>query len=191
MSELHLPNADAGPDSPWVAYQPHRSMDILDFACRLYSNWSSHSLENVAAQRKRAHVAEDRALPNTRLLKDVFFNLLRRTPTVKNSLIWHTSRRPSPLPRSLPLIHLQASRCSRQRSLNDATSRLFMNGDYNVQDHEQLRRGWCWRSIVWCTWWPTVIWTAIKTFRHDRIQECWLDDEEEMRSGRNLPTRLP
>jgi hypothetical protein len=66
-----------------LGWPPYRSTDIFDFACRLYPNWSSHSLENVAAQLKSARVAEDRALPDARLVKDVFFDRLRRPPTVK------------------------------------------------------------------------------------------------------------
>jgi DNA polymerase III epsilon subunit-like protein len=66
-----------------LGWPTYRSTNIFAFACRLYPNWSSHSLENVAAQLKSAHVAEDRALPDARLVKDVFFDLLRRIPTVK------------------------------------------------------------------------------------------------------------
>jgi DNA polymerase III epsilon subunit-like protein len=50
---------------------------------QLYPAWPSHSLENVAMRLNVAGGAEHRALPDARLVKDVFLELLRRNPTVK------------------------------------------------------------------------------------------------------------
>jgi predicted DNA-binding transcriptional regulator YafY len=50
---------------------------------RLYPEWHSHSLENVAARLKIANGAEHRALSDARLVKDIFLTMLQRTPTLK------------------------------------------------------------------------------------------------------------
>lgn len=67
-----------------IACPPHDLFDTLELARQLYPIWPSHSLENIAI---RLHVAggrEHRALPDARLVKDVFLELLQRTPTVKS-----------------------------------------------------------------------------------------------------------
>jgi hypothetical protein len=52
-------------------------------ARRLYPTWPSHSLEHVASRLNVANAAEHRTLPDARLVKDIFLEMLRRTPTVK------------------------------------------------------------------------------------------------------------
>jgi DNA polymerase-3 subunit epsilon len=95
-----------------IAFPPHYVIDTLDMARRLYPTWPSYSLEHVAGRLKVANGPEHRALPDARKVKDVFLELLRRIPTVKNLLIWFISRRCSPLPmlQSSLLSHRQALR---------------------------------------------------------------------------------
>jgi DNA polymerase III subunit epsilon len=62
----------------------HDLFDTLDLARRLYPTWPSHSLEHVATRLNVANGAEHRALSDARLVKDMFLELLRRTPTVKS-----------------------------------------------------------------------------------------------------------
>jgi DNA polymerase III epsilon subunit-like protein len=54
-------------------------------AHQLYPAWSSHSLEleNLAIRLNVANGAVHRALGDASLVKDIFLELLRRTPTVK------------------------------------------------------------------------------------------------------------
>jgi DNA polymerase III epsilon subunit family exonuclease len=66
-----------------IAHPPHNVFDMLDMARRLYPAWHSHSLENVAARLKIANGAEHRALSDVRLVKDIFLTMLQRTPTLK------------------------------------------------------------------------------------------------------------
>jgi DNA polymerase III epsilon subunit-like protein len=66
-----------------IASPPHDLFDTLDMTRRLYPTWPSHSVENVATRLNIANGAERRALSDARLVKDVFLELLRRTPTVK------------------------------------------------------------------------------------------------------------
>jgi DNA polymerase III epsilon subunit family exonuclease len=67
-----------------MPYPPHRLIDTLDLARRLYPTWPSHSLENMGPRLNVAGGAEHRALADAFLVKDVFTALLRRRPTVKS-----------------------------------------------------------------------------------------------------------
>jgi DNA polymerase III epsilon subunit family exonuclease len=66
-----------------MACPPHDVCDTLDMARQLYPTWPSHSLEHVAIRLNVANTAEHRALSDARLVKDVFLEVLRRTPTLK------------------------------------------------------------------------------------------------------------
>jgi DNA polymerase III epsilon subunit family exonuclease len=66
-----------------IACPPHYLCDTLDMARRLYPAWPSHSLEHVASRLNVAYRAEHRALSDARLVKDVFLAMLRRAPTLK------------------------------------------------------------------------------------------------------------
>ena len=68
-----------------IAYPPHDVFDTLDMARRLYPTWPSHSLEHVAIRLNVANTAEHRALSDARLVKDVFLEVLRHTPTAQNN----------------------------------------------------------------------------------------------------------
>jgi DNA polymerase III epsilon subunit len=67
-----------------IVSPPHDVFDTLEMTRRLYPTWPSHSLEHVAMRLNVANRAEHRALSDARLVKDVFLELLRRTPTVKS-----------------------------------------------------------------------------------------------------------
>ena len=66
-----------------IAYPPHSVFDTLEMARRLYPAWPSHSLEHGAARLKVANRAEHRALSDARLVKDIFLAMLQHTPTLK------------------------------------------------------------------------------------------------------------
>jgi len=67
-----------------IAYPLHSLFDTLEMARRLYPAWPSHSLENVAIGLNVANKAEHRALSDARLVKDVFLELLLHIPTVNS-----------------------------------------------------------------------------------------------------------
>jgi DNA polymerase III subunit epsilon len=66
-----------------ITYPPHYLLDTLDMARRLYPAWPSHSLEYVATRLKVANRAEHRALSDARLVKDIFPAVLQHVPAVR------------------------------------------------------------------------------------------------------------
>jgi DNA polymerase III epsilon subunit family exonuclease len=66
-----------------IAYPPHYVFDTLDMAHRLYPTWPSNSLEHVASRLNVANGAAHRALSDAQLVKDIFLEWLRHTPTLK------------------------------------------------------------------------------------------------------------
>jgi DNA polymerase III subunit epsilon len=66
-----------------ITYPPHYLLDTLDMARRLYPAWPSHSLEYVATRLKVAKRAEHRALSDARLVKDIFLAVLQHVPAVR------------------------------------------------------------------------------------------------------------
>jgi DNA polymerase-3 subunit epsilon len=66
-----------------ITYPPHYLLDTLDMARRLYPAWPSHSLEYVATRLKVAKRAEHRALSDARLLKDIFLAVLQHVAAVR------------------------------------------------------------------------------------------------------------
>jgi DNA polymerase III subunit epsilon len=66
-----------------ITYPPHYLLDTLDMARRLYPAWPSHSLEYVATRLKVAKRAEHRALSDARLVKDIFLAVLHHVPAVR------------------------------------------------------------------------------------------------------------
>jgi DNA polymerase III epsilon subunit-like protein len=72
---------------PWsqqlgIAYPPHSVFDTLEMARRLYPAWHSHSLEYVATRLKVTNRAEHRVLFDARLVKEIFLAMLRHAPSV-------------------------------------------------------------------------------------------------------------
>jgi DNA polymerase III epsilon subunit-like protein len=59
-----------------IVYPPHDVFDTLDIARRLHPTWPSHSVEHVATRLKVANRAEHRALPDARLVKEIFLAML-------------------------------------------------------------------------------------------------------------------
>jgi DNA polymerase III subunit epsilon len=66
-----------------ITYPPHYLLDTLHMARRLYPAWPSHSLEYVATRLKVAKRAEHRALSDARLVKDIFPAVLQHVPAVR------------------------------------------------------------------------------------------------------------
>jgi DNA polymerase III subunit epsilon len=66
-----------------ITYPPHYLLDTLHMARRLYPAWPSHSLEYVATRLKVAKRAEHRALSDARLVKDIFLAVLQHVPAVR------------------------------------------------------------------------------------------------------------
>jgi DNA polymerase III epsilon subunit-like protein len=66
-----------------ITYPPHYLLDTLDMARRLYPAWPSHNLEYVATRLKVAKRAEHRALSDARLVKDIFLAVLQHVPAVR------------------------------------------------------------------------------------------------------------
>jgi DNA polymerase III epsilon subunit len=66
-----------------IACPPHDVFDTLAMARQLYPTWPSHSLAHVAMRLNVASRAEHRALSDALLVKDVFLAMLRHTPTLK------------------------------------------------------------------------------------------------------------
>jgi len=66
-----------------IVYPPHSVFDTLDLARRLYPTWPSHRLAHVAICLNVAAGAAHRALSDAYLVKDIFLEMLRRTPTLK------------------------------------------------------------------------------------------------------------
>jgi DNA polymerase-3 subunit epsilon len=66
-----------------IRYPPHYLLDTLDMARQLYPAWPSHSLEYVATRLKVANRAEHRALSDARLVKDIFLAVLQHVPAVR------------------------------------------------------------------------------------------------------------
>jgi len=160
-----------------IAFPPHDLFDTLDMTRRLYPIWPSHGLEQVATRLNIANRAEHRALSDARLVKDVFLAMLRHTPTVRT--LTDLGRLSPPLTfADAPVCAIEppsgfealttalSERCAitivyahgRQRpGPRTITPRLVLevHGVAYVIAH-------CHRS------------DAERTFRLDRIRECWL-----------------
>jgi DNA polymerase III epsilon subunit family exonuclease len=160
-----------------LAYPLHSLFDTLEMARRLYSAWPSNSLEHVASRLNVANGAGHRALSDARLVRDIFLELLRRTPTLKT--IADLGRLSPPLtfadtpvcaidpPAGFePLAFAMTERCPitivyehgwQRPQPRMITPRLVLavHGVAYVIAH-------CHRS------------DAERTFRLDRIRECWL-----------------
>ena len=161
-----------------IAYPPHYVFDTLDMARRLYPAWHSHSLEHVAARLKIANRAEHRALADARLVKDVFLAMLRRTPTLtKISEFMHVSQ---------PLTFSDAPVCAIELPPGfEALSTAIAERCAIAIVYEQ---GWLGPKSRVIT--PRLVLEvhgvayviahchlsdAERTFRLDRIRECWLE----------------
>ena len=162
-----------------IACPPHDVFDTLDMARRLYPAWPSHSLEHVATRLKVANEAAHRALPDARLDKEIFLEMLRRTPTLKSMAdVLHVSQpltfADTPVCATDPPAGFEAlstaiaEQCTITIVYEPGSQRpaprmitpclvLKVHGVAYVIAH-------CHRS------------DAERTFRLDRIRGCWLDE---------------
>ncbi|HXH13725.1 MAG TPA: exonuclease domain-containing protein [Alphaproteobacteria bacterium] len=62
---------------------PHAVFDTLDLTRRCYPIWPGHSLEHVATRLKVAQRAEHRALSDARLVKEIFLGVLQHVRTIR------------------------------------------------------------------------------------------------------------
>jgi DNA polymerase-3 subunit epsilon len=159
---------------------PHCLFDTLDLTRRLYPTWPSHALERVATGLKLTTGIQHRALADARLVKEIFLKILAGRPMVRT--VADLARLSPPLtfadapvfpiapPARLgPLALALAEHC--------ALTIVYASG-----------RGGAWvRKVT-----PHLVLQAHglayviahchrdgfeKTFRLDRIQRCWLDEE--------------
>jgi DNA polymerase III subunit epsilon len=161
-----------------IGFPPHSLFDTLDLARRLFPAWPNHRLENVATRLKIANAAEHRALPDAWLVKDAFLAMLRRIPTIRKiddlahlSPLLTFADAPvcttEPPPGFEVLTTAIAERCAitivyeggwqrpRPRKI---TPRLVMEVQGGVY------------ALAYCHQEGFE-----KTFRPDRIRECWLE----------------
>jgi DNA polymerase III epsilon subunit family exonuclease len=163
-----------------IVYPPHDAFDTLDIARRLYPTWLSRSLEHMATRLNVANGAAHRALSDARLVKDVFLAVLRRTPTLKTiadlAHLWPLlTFADAPVCAIHPPLGFEAlamamtERCAimivyehgwQQPTPRMITPRLVLE----VQGVAYL--------IAHCH-----LSDAERTFRLDRIWECWLEEE--------------
>ena len=161
-----------------ITYPPHYLLDTLDMARRLYPAWPSHSLEYVATRLKVAKRAEHRALSDARLVKDIFPAVLQHVPAVRTitdlarfSLLLTFADAPvfaiEPPPGFEALTTALSERCAitivyehgwQRPQPRMITPRLVLEvqGVAYVIAHCHLSG-------------------AERTFRLDRIRECWLE----------------
>jgi DNA polymerase III epsilon subunit family exonuclease len=161
-----------------IACPPHDVFDTLAMARQLYPTWPSHSLAHVAMRLNVASRAEHRALSDARMVKDVFLAMLKDIRTVKTSAdVMHISQpltlADAPVYAIDPPAGFEAltmamtERCAitivyehgwQRPQLRTITPRLVLevHGVAYVIAH-------CHRS------------DAERTFRVDRIRECWLE----------------
>jgi DNA polymerase III subunit epsilon len=78
-----------------MGFPPHDLFDTLDLARRLFPTWFSHSLEKVAVALKVANGPQHRALSDARSVKEVFLAMLQHVPSVRT--ITHLGRLSPPL----------------------------------------------------------------------------------------------
>jgi predicted DNA-binding transcriptional regulator YafY len=160
-----------------IAYPPHSLFDTLDMTRRCYPAWPSHRLAHVAIRLNVANSAAHRALSDARLVKEVFLAMLKYIPTLKT--IADVTRVSPPVTfANAPVFAIEpppefevlttaiAQRCAitivyehrwQRPQLRMITPRLVLevHGVAYVIAH-------CHRS------------DAARTFRLDRIRECWL-----------------
>jgi DNA polymerase-3 subunit epsilon len=161
-----------------IAFPTHCLFDTLDLARGLYPAWPRHSLETVAAQLKIGNGAEHRALPDARLVKEVFLTMLQRAGSI--TTIADLARR-SPLltfsdapvfaiapPAAFePLATAMAERCAMMMVYARG---LAPSGPRKITPRLLLEVHGVAYVIAYCHQGGFE-----KTFRLDRIQDCWLE----------------
>jgi DNA polymerase III epsilon subunit family exonuclease len=160
-----------------IAYLPHYVFDTLDMARRLYPTWPSHSLEHVASRLNVANGSAHRALSDAYLVKEIFLAMLNDRPTVKT--IADVTRV------SQPLTFADAQVCAVEpppgfEMLTTAIAeRCMITIVYERGWQRPLPRMITPRLVLEVHGVAYVIAhchmsDAERTFRLDRIRECWL-----------------
>jgi DNA polymerase III epsilon subunit family exonuclease len=161
-----------------LAYPLHSLFDTLEMARRLYPTWHSHRLEHVAVRLMSANRAEHRALSDARLVKEIFLAMLKDIPTVKTTADVMRVSQPlsfadapvfaiQPPPGFEALTTAMTEQCAitivyehgwQRPTPRTITPRLVLevHGVAYVIAHCHLS-------------------DAERTFRLDRIRECWLE----------------
>jgi DNA polymerase III epsilon subunit family exonuclease len=163
-----------------IAYPPHCIFDTLEMTRRLYPTWPSHSLEHVATRLTVASRAEHRALSDACLVKEIFLAMLQRTPTVETiaDLV-----RLSPLLTfaDAPVFAIQPPAgfevLTTAMTEQCAITILYENGwqrpkPRTITPRLVLEVHGVAYVIAHCH-----VSDAERTFRLDRIRECWLAEE--------------
>jgi DNA polymerase III epsilon subunit family exonuclease len=163
-----------------IAYPIHYVFDTLDIAHRLYPTWPSHRLEHVATRLRIANRAEHRALSDARLVKEIFLAMLNDIRTVKTTAdVMRVSQ---------PLTFADAPVCAIEPPAGFEALAMAMTERCAitiVYEHEWPRptpRMITPRLVLEVYGVAYVIAhchgsDAERTFRLDRIRECWLDEE--------------
>jgi DNA polymerase III epsilon subunit family exonuclease len=161
-----------------IAYPAHCLFDTLDMSRRLYPTWPSHSLEHVAIKLKVANKAEHRALSDAYLVKQIFLAMLQHAPTVSTITdLGHLSA---------PLTFTDAPICAIDppagfEALATAmTERCAITIVYEQRWQQPQPRTITPRLVLEVHGVAYVIAHchlshAERTFRLDRIRQCWLE----------------
>jgi DNA polymerase III epsilon subunit-like protein len=163
-----------------IASPSHDVFDTLELTRRLYPTWPSHSLEYVATRLNVAKRAAHRALSDARLVKDVFIAMLRHTTTLtKISELMSVSQ---------PLTFADAPVCAIDPPAGFEALAVAMAEQCAITI--VYKHGWQRPTPRMIT--PRLVLQvhevtyviahchvsdAERTFRLDRIRECWLEEE--------------
>jgi DNA polymerase III subunit epsilon len=159
---------------------PHCLFDTLDLMRRLSPTWPSHALERVATTLKVATGTQHRALADARLVKEIFLKILRSRPTVRT--VADLARLSPPLTfADAPVFPIEPP------ARFQALAMALVEGSALTIVYESGGQGAWVRRIT-----PRLVLQAYglayviahchrdgfeKTFRLDRIQRCWLDEQ--------------
>jgi DNA polymerase III subunit epsilon len=165
-----------------MAFPRHEIFDTLEMTRRLSPTWSSHSLEHVATQLKVTNRAEHRALPDARLVKEIFLAALQRIPPVRT--ITDLFRF------SLPLTFADVPVCAVEpppgfEALSTALSErcavtiVYEHGWQRPQPRRITPRLVLEAHGVAYVIAHCHLSDVEKTFRLDRIRRCWLAEERD------------
>jgi len=163
-----------------IACPPHCVFDTLDMARRLYPTWPSHSLQNVAITLNVTNKAEHRALSDACLVKAIFLTMLKDIPTVNT--IADVMRVSQPFTfADAPVFAIEppagfevlttaiTERCAITIAYESGWQR---SGPRKITPRLVLEVHGVAYVIAHCH-----LSDAERTFRLDRIRECWLEEE--------------
>ena len=160
-----------------IAYPPHYVCDTLDIARRLYPTSPSFSLEHVATRLKVANKAEHRALSDACLVKNIFLAMLKDIPTIKT--IADVMRVSQPLTFADAPVCVIEPPPGFEVLMTAITERCAVTIVYEHKWQQPTPRMITPRLVLEVHGVAYVIAhchlsDAERTFRMDRIRECWL-----------------